>query len=549
MMCRTSTQARLIVNHRDNDPLLFGERIVTTASVRPSKSKPAAPAQLGLVADRTKHGLDYKVANLELAEMGRKEIRLAEHEMPGLMALRERYAGKKPLKGARITGSLHMTVQTAVLIETLVDLGADVRWASCNIFSTQDTAAAAVVVGPKGTIDEPKGVPVFAWKGETLAEYWWCTEQIFKFVDAKGNVVGPNLLLDDGGDATLLVHKGAAFEAAGKVPNAKPSDSEEYRVILDVLKASLARDDEYFSRIIKNIKGVSEETTTGVHRLYEMQKKGELAFPAINVNDSATKSKFDNLYGCRHSLVDGLNRATDVMLSGKVAVVLGYGDVGKGCCQALRGQGTRVIVTEIDPINALQAAMEGYEVNTLESCLETADIFITATGNFNVITLDHMKKMKDKAIVANIGHFDNEIDMSQLYKGVENGTLKRINIKAQYDEFVFPKSGKSVLVLAEGRLMNLGCATGHPSFVMSSSFTNQTIAQIDLWLSAQGKPTLSGIRYESGKVYTLPKRLDEEVARLHLEKLGIKLTKLSKEQAEYLNVSVDGPYKPDHYRY
>jgi adenosylhomocysteinase len=501
------------------------------------------------VRSESKGKLEYLVADISLAEAGRKEIMLAEHEMPGLMALRERYAGKKPLKGARITGSLHMTVQTAVLIETLVDLGADVRWASCNIFSTQDTAAAAVVVGPKGTVDEPKGIPVFAWKGETLEEYWWCTDQIFKFTDAKGNIVGPNLLLDDGGDATLLVHKGAEFEAAGKVPANKPSDSHEYKVILDLLRKSFKARPGYFGKLLKAIKGVSEETTTGVHRLYEMQKRGELAFPAINVNDSATKSKFDNLYGCRHSLIDGLNRATDVMLSGKVCVVLGYGDVGKGCCQALRGQGARVIVTEIDPINALQAAMEGYQVTTLEDVLATADVFITTTGNKNVITFDHMQKMKDKAIVANIGHFDNEIDMAALYKGVETGKVKRLNIKAQYDEFLFPKTGRSILVLAEGRLMNLGCATGHPSFVMSSSFTNQTIAQLDLWLSANNKPTLSGVKYETGKVYTLPKKLDEEVARLHLEKLGVKLTRLTKEQADYLGVSPDGPFKSDIYRY
>jgi adenosylhomocysteinase len=490
-------------------------------------------------------GTDFKVRDLSGAELGRKEIRLAEHEMPGLMALRDRYKGKKPLAGARIAGSLHMTIQTAVLIETLVELGAEVRWCSCNIFSTQDHAAAAVVVGKSGTPENPKGTPVFAWKGETLPEYWWCTEQIFKF--SGGN--GPNLLLDDGGDATLLVHKGAEFEKSGKVPsfNAK-SDSEEWGVILDVLRVSLKNQPGYWTGVCKAIKGVSEETTTGVHRLYEMQKKGTLAFPAINVNDSATKSKFDNLYGCRHSLVDGLNRATDVMLSAKVAVVLGYGDVGKGCCQALKGQGCRVIVTEIDPINALQAAMEGYQVTQLEEVVDTADIFITATGNKNVITLDHMKRMKDKAIVANIGHFDNEIDMAGLYAGVKNGSIQRVNIKAQYDEFVVSK-GKSILVLAEGRLMNLGCATGHPSFVMSSSFTNQTIAQLDLWLNASGKPTLSGHKYESGKVYTLPKKLDEEVARLHLEKLGVKLTKLSKDQADYIGVPVEGPYKSDHYRY
>jgi adenosylhomocysteinase len=506
-----------------------------------SKPKTVKPSKSGGMVD----GVDFKVRDLSGAELGRKEIRLAEHEMPGLMALRDRYKGKKPLAGARIAGSLHMTVQTAVLIETLVALGAEVRWASCNIFSTQDHAAAAVVVG-SGTPENPKGTPVFAWKGETLEEYWWCTDQIFKFADGKGC----NLLLDDGGDATLLVHKGAEFEKAGKVPafDAK-NDPEEWGVILGVLRDSLKTRPGYWSKMIKEIKGVSEETTTGVHRLYEMQKKGTLAFPAINVNDSATKSKFDNLYGCRHSLVDGLNRATDVMLSGKAAVVLGYGDVGKGCAQALRGQGCRVIVTEIDPINALQAAMEGYQVATLEDALETADLFITATGNKNVITLEHMKRMKDKAIVANIGHFDNEIDMAGLYAAVKSGAVKRVNIKAQYDEFAFPKTGRSILVLAEGRLMNLGCATGHPSFVMSSSFTNQTIAQLDLWFNAQGKPTLSGHKYDSGKVYVLPKKLDEEVARLHLEKLGVRLTKLSKDQADYIGVPVDGPYKADHYRY
>ena len=516
---------------------------MTTFAARPTASKSGK-------SGKSKATFDFKVRDLNEAELGRKEMRLAEHEMPGLMALRERYKGKKPLAGARITGSLHMTIQTAVLIETLTSLGADVRWASCNIFSTQDHAAAAVVVGPDGTPEEPAGIPVFAWKGETLEEYWWCTEQIFKFTDAKGNIIGPNLLLDDGGDATLLVHKGAEFEKAGKVPafNAK-NDPEEWGVILEVLKKSLKATPGYFSSIIKNIKGVSEETTTGVHRLYEMAKKGQLAFPGVNVNDSATKSKFDNLYGCRHSLIDGLNRATDVMLSAKVAVVIGYGDVGKGCCQALRGQGCRVIVTEIDPINALQAAMEGYQVTVLEDALETADLFITASGNKNVITMDHMKKMKDKAIVANIGHFDNEIDIASLYAAEKGGTVARVNIKAQYDEFVFKKSGKSVLILAEGRLMNLGCATGHPSFVMSSSFTNQTMAQLDLWFSANNKPTLSGIKYESGKVYTLPKKLDEEVARLHLEKLGVKLTKLSKDQADYLGVPVDGPYKSDIYRY
>jgi adenosylhomocysteinase len=510
-----------------------------------------SPKKSGLV-----DGVDFKVRDLSQAELGRKEIRLAEHEMPGLMALRDRYKGKEPLAGARIAGSLHMTVQTAVLIETLVELGAEVRWCSCNIFSTQDSAAAAVVIGT-GTADSPKGTPVFAWKGETLEEYWWCTDQTFKFSGGQG----PNLLLDDGGDATLLVHKGYEFEKAGKVPEFNPkTDSEEWGVILKLLKSSLKERPQYWTGIIKGIKGVSEETTTGVHRLYDMQKDGTLAFPAINVNDSATKSKFDNLYGCRHSLVDGLNRATDVMLSAKVAVVLGYGDVGKGCCQALKGQGCRMIVTEIDPINALQAAMEGYQVTTLEDVVETADIFITATGNKNVITLAQMQRMKDKAIVANIGHFDNEIDMAGLYAAVKAGTVERVNIKAQYDEFVFKsgsgqsasgnrKDGKSILILAEGRLMNLGCATGHPSFVMSSSFTNQTIAQLDLWLNANNKPTLSGFKYETGKVYTLPKKLDEEVARLHLDKIGVKLTKLTDDQAKYLGVSVDGPYKANHYRY
>jgi len=497
-----------------------------------------------------KPAFEFKVRNLAEAELGRKELRLAEHEMPGLMALRARYKGQKPLAGARIAGSLHMTVQTAVLIETLVDLGAEVRWASCNIFSTQDSAAAAVVVGPNGTPREPKGIPVFAWKGESLEEYWWCTEQIFKFTNEQGNIVGPNLILDDGGDATLLVHKGAEFEKVGKVPEFNAAtDPHEWGIILGVLRNSLKNQPGYYTKLLSGIKGVSEETTTGVHRLYEMAKKGQLAFPAINVNDSATKSKFDNLYGCRHSLVDGLNRATDVMLSGKAAVVLGYGDVGKGCCQALRGQGCRVIVTEIDPINALQAAMEGYQVTVLDDVLASADIFITTTGNKDVITFEHMKKMKDKAIVANIGHFDNEVDMAGLHAGEKTGEVRRVNIKAQYDEFEFPKLGKSILVLAEGRLMNLGCATGHPSFVMSSSFTNQTIAQLDLWFNATGKPTLSGFKYETGKVYTLPKKLDEEVARLHLEKLGVKLTRLTKEQAEYLGVSPDGPYKADHYRY
>ena len=493
---------------------------------------------------------DYRVKDLALCTLGRDEIRLAEQEMPGLMALRDRYADKKPLKGAKLAGSLHMTVQTAVLIETLVSMGADVRWCSCNIFSTQDTAAAAVVVG-RGTPDSPKGTPVFAWKGQTLEEYWWCTEQTITWPDGSG----PNMILDDGGDLTLLVHKGAEFEKAGKVPNFNAkNDPEEWGVILDTIRNSIAENPTRFTVMAKGIKGVSEETTTGVHRIYEMEKAGKLLFPAINVNDSATKSKFDNLYGCRHSLVDGLNRATDVMLGGKVAVVCGYGDVGKGSAQSLRGQGCRVVVTEIDPICALQAAMEGYEVNTLEAMLDTADIFITATGNKDILTTDHMRKMKDKAIVANIGHFDNEIDMAGLTK---DKSVKRHTIKPQYDEFTFnsntfkgkKRDGHSVLVLAEGRLMNLGCATGHPSFVMSASFTNQVLAQLDLWFNATGKPTLSGQKYTENKVFVLPKKLDEEVARLHLDKLGVKLTRLSKDQAEYLNVSADGPYKPNHYRY
>jgi adenosylhomocysteinase len=474
----------------------------------------------------------FKVADISLAEFGRKEIRLAEHEMPGLMALRAEYAGKAPLAGAKIMGSLHMTVQTAVLIETLVELGADVRWVSCNIFSTQDHAAAAVVVGKDGTEREPAGVPVFAWKGETLEEYWWCTEQALIWPDGSG----PNLLLDDGGDATLLVHKGVEFEKTGVVPAFDAdNDPEEWGVILDLLRRTIARDPQGWTRVAADIRGVSEETTTGVHRLYEMMKAGTLLFPAINVNDSVTKSKFDNLYGCRHSLTDGILRASDVMLAGKVAVVFGYGDVGKGCAQALKGQGARVIITEIDPICALQAAMEGYQVTTLDEVVETADIFITATGNKDIITVDDMARMKDKAIVGNIGHFDNEIDMA----GLKKAGITRINIKPQYDEFVFP-DGHSVMVLAEGRLLNLGCATGHPSFVMSASFTNQVMAQIELHTNADS--------YEK-KVYVLPKALDEKVARLHLAKLGVKLTKLSQKQADYIGVPVEGPYKPDHYRY
>ena len=478
----------------------------------------------------------FKVADLSLADLGRREIRLAEQEMPGLMSLRERHRGGTPLAGERVMGSLHMTVQTAVLIETLVELGADVRWVSCNIFSTQDHAAAAVVVGrPEsgGTPESPKGTPVFAWKGETLDEYWWCTREAIEWPDGKG----PTLIVDDGGDATLLVHKGLEFETAGKVPAFDPkNDPEEWGVILELVRKELGKDPKVFSRLAKAIRGVSEETTTGVHRLYQMEKDGALLFPAINVNDSVTKSKFDNVYGCRHSVVDGLNRATDVMLGGKVAVVLGFGEVGKGCAEALRGQGCRVIVTEIDPICALQAAMQGYEVKTLEDVVGTADVFITATGNLDVITAEHMAKMKDKAIVGNIGHFDNEIDMAGLKK-VPGVT--RINIKPQYDEFRFA-DGHSVMILAEGRLMNLGCATGHPSFVMSSSFTNQVMAQIALAKNAgeYGK-----------KVYVLPKKLDEEVARLHLAHLGVKLTQLTPKQAGYLGVPAEGPYKPDHYRY
>ncbi len=480
----------------------------------------------------TARGLEYKVADLQLAEWGRKEIRLAEQEMPGLMAIREEYAGKKPLAGQRVTGSLHMTIQTAVLIETLRDLGADVRWCSCNIFSTQDHAAAAVVVGRDGTPDAPKGVPVFAWKGETLEEYWDMTQRALDF----GGGQGPTQIVDDGGDATLLIHKGVEFEEAGSVPAPQTADSEEYAIVLQTL-ARLQKDQPgRWGKVAEGCKGVSEETTTGVHRLYEMERAGTLLFPAINVNDSVTKSKFDNLYGCRHSLVDGLMRATDVMLAGKVAVVCGYGDVGKGCAQSLKGQGCRVVVTEVDPICALQAAMEGYDVKRVEDVLETADIFITTTGNLNIITADHMARMKDKAIVGNIGHFDNEIDMAGLKK---IRGIKRINIKPQYDQWEFP-DGHSVLILAEGRLLNLGCATGHPSFVMSNSFSNQVLAQIDLVENRD--------RYAK-KVYVLPKRLDEKVARLHLEKIGAKLTRLTPEQAEYIGVPADGPFKPDTYRY
>src|SRR5215467_11185326 len=497
----------------------------------------AAVREIHPFEQATKAGrVPYKVKDLALAELGRKEIRLAEHEMPGLMTLRKRYAGKKPLGGAKVMGSLHMTVQTAVLIETLTDLGADVRWVSCNIFSTQDHAASAVVVGrPEtgGTVQNPKGIPVFAWKGETLDEYWWCTNEALEWPDGSG----PTSIVDDGGDATLLLHKGVEFEKAGKVPAFKPeSEPEEWGVILKLISDQLAKDKNRWTKLSKDMIGVSEETTTGVHRLYQMQDQGKLMFPAINVNDSVTKSKFDNIYGCRHSLTDGICRASDVMMGGKVAVVAGFGEVGKGSAQALRGQGCRVIVTEIDPICALQAAMEGYEVNTIDSVVESADIFITTTGNKNVIDVQHMSRMKDKAIVGNIGHFDNEIDMAGLKKvpGID-----RINIKPQYDEWRLP-DGHSVMVLAEGRLLNLGCATGHPSFVMSASFTNQVLAQLELHANAE----------KYGKTVTmLPKALDEEVARLHLDHLGVKLTKLTPEQADYIGVPKDGPYKPDHYRY
>ncbi len=482
-------------------------------------------------------GQDFKVADLSLAEFGRKEIRLAEHEMPGLMAMREEYGPSKPLTGARITGSLHMTIQTAVLIETLIELGAQVRWVSCNIFSTQDHAAAAVAVGPKGTARDPQGVPVFAWKGETLPEYWWCTEQVVQWPDGKG----PNMILDDGGDVTLLVHKGVAIEKAGVVPSTDENDSEEYAVILDTLRRSLAADPQRFTHIAADIKGVTEETTTGVMRLYEFAKAGELLFPAINVNDSVTKSKFDNLYGCRHSLVDGIFRATDVMLAGKTCVVFGYGDVGKGSAESLRAQGARVIVTEIDPICALQAAMEGFQVATLEDVIETADVFVTATGNKDIIMAADMGRMKHQAIVGNIGHFDNEIDIAGLAK-VPGITRNRI--KPQVDEWIFAatddRAGHSIIMLSEGRLLNLGNATGHPSFVMSNSFTNQTIAQVELWTKND--------EYET-QVYVLPKHLDEKVARLHLDALGVKLTTLRKEQAEYIGVDVEGPYKSEMYRY
>jgi adenosylhomocysteinase len=479
-----------------------------------------------------KSPLPYKVADLSLAEFGRKEIDLAEHEMPGLMAMRAEFGASKPLAGARVTGSLHMTVQTAVLIETLTALGAQVRWASCNIFSTQDHAAAAIAVGPDGTVDNPKGIPVFAWKGETLEEYWWCTDQALRWPGE----AGPNMILDDGGDATLLVHNGVEFEKAGAVPDPSTADSEEFAVVLALLDRSLAEEAGRWTSMANDIKGVTEETTTGVHRLVDMAKKGELLFPAINVNDSVTKSKFDNKYGCRHSLVDGINRATDVLIGGKVAVICGYGDVGKGCAQSLAGQGARVVVTEVDPICALQAAMEGFQVTTLEDILPEADIIITTTGNKDIIRADHMAGMKHQAIVGNIGHFDNEIDMAGL---TNTPGIERVNIKPQVDKWIFP-DGHAIIVLSEGRLLNLGNATGHPSFVMSNSFTNQTMAQIELF-------TQTG-QYVND-VYVLPKHLDEKVARLHLDALGVKLTTLRQDQADYIGVPVEGPYKPDTYRY
>ncbi|MEV4599029.1 adenosylhomocysteinase [Amycolatopsis sp. NPDC049253] len=479
----------------------------------------------------TRGGIEFAVADLEAAEFGRKEIRLAEHEMPGLMSLRREYAEVYPLRGARISGSLHMTVQTAVLIETLVALGAEVRWASCNIFSTQDHAAAAVVVGPHGTTEEPKGVPVFAWKGESLEEYWWCTEKMLTW-DGEG----PNMILDDGGDATMLVHKGTEYEKAGVVPPADDEDPEEWKVFLELLRASVAADSSKWTTIGEGVRGVTEETTTGVLRLYQLAAAGELLFPAINVNDAVTKSKFDNRYGIRHSLIDGINRGTDVLIGGKVAVVCGYGDVGKGAAESLRGQGARVIVTEIDPICALQAAMDGFQVKKLENVLAEADIVITTTGNKNVVMVEHMAKMKHQAIVGNIGHFDNELDMAGLarYPGIH-----RVNIKPQVDEWVFP-NGNTIIVLSEGRLLNLGNATGHPSFVMSNSFSNQVIAQIELFTKHE--------EYDK-EVFRLPKKLDEKVARIHLEALGGELTKLTKEQAEYIDVDVEGPFKSDHYRY
>jgi adenosylhomocysteinase len=483
-----------------------------------------------LTAD-SRNGIDFKVADLSLAEYGRKEIRLAEHEMPGLMALRREYADVLPLKGARVSGSLHMTVQTAVLIETLVSLGAEVRWASCNIFSTQDHAAAAAVVGPNGTPEEPLGVPVFAWKGESLEEYWWATEQMLTWPNQP-----PNMILDDGGDATMMVLRGSQYEKAGVVPPTEDDDSTEWKVFLSRLRARFEAEPQKWTHIAASIKGVTEETTTGVLRLYQFAAAGELAFPAINVNDSVTKTKFDNIYGTRHSLIDGINRGTDVLIGGKAVLVCGFGDVGKGCAESLKGQGARVTVTEIDPINALQALMEGFNVRTVEEAIGDADIVITSTGNKDIITLDHMRSMKDKAILGNIGHFDNEIDVAALERDTK---IRRINIKPQVDEFVFP-DGHSIILLSEGRLLNLGNATGHPSFVMSNSFSNQVIAQIELWTKND--------EYDN-EVYRLPKHLDEKVARIHVEALGGSLTKLTKDQAEYIGVDVEGPYKPEHYRY
>ncbi|HEV7471428.1 MAG TPA: adenosylhomocysteinase [Pseudonocardia sp.] len=488
---------------------------------------------------QVRNGIDFAVADLGLHEFGRKEIRLAEHEMPGLMELRREYADARPLHGARVAGSLHMTVQTAVLIETLVSLGADVRWVSCNIFSTQDHAAAAIVVGPNGTPEEPKGVPVFAWKGETLDEYWWATERLFDFTDENGELVGPNMILDDGGDATLLVHKGVEFEKTGVVPSVEDDDltvSDEYRIILDTLRRSLAGHPQKWTTVASDIRGVTEETTTGVHRLYQLAEQGMLLFPAINVNDSVTKSKFDNKYGIRHSLIDGINRATDVLIGGKVAIVAGYGDVGKGSAEALQGQGARVIVAEVDPICALQALLEGFQVARIEDVIDKADLVITTTGNKDIISTDLMQKMKHQAILGNVGHFDNEIDMAGL--GRIPG-INRVNIKPQVDEWVFP-DGHTIIVLSEGRLMNLGNATGHPSFVMSNSFSNQVIAQVELFTKHE--------EYNKD-VYRLPKHLDEKVAKIHVEALGGELTKLTKEQAEYIGVDVEGPFKPEHYRY
>jgi adenosylhomocysteinase len=483
-----------------------------------------------------RNGIDFKIADLSLAEFGRKELDLAEYEMPGLMSLRREYAEVQPLKGARISGSLHMTVQTAVLIETLTSLGAEVRWASCNIFSTQDHAAAAVVVGPHGTPEEPKGVPVFAWKGETLEEYWWAAEQMLTWPDNEAGPAPANMILDDGGDATMMVLRGSQYEKAGVVPPAADDDSAEWKVFLSVLRNRFETDKTKWTKIAESVKGVTEETTTGVLRLYQFAAAGDLAFPAINVNDSVTKSKFDNKYGTRHSLIDGINRGTDALIGGKKVLICGYGDVGKGCAEAVKGQGARVIVTEVDPINALQALMEGFDVVTVEEAIGDADIVVTATGNKDIISLEHMKAMKDHAILGNIGHFDNEIDMAAL----ERSGATKLNIKPQVDLWTFGDSGKSIIVLSEGRLLNLGNATGHPSFVMSNSFANQTIAQIELWTKND--------EYDN-EVYRLPKHLDEKVARIHVEALGGQLTKLTKEQAEYLGVDVEGPYKPDHYRY